>query len=567
MHGKRVSWARGVSDGSGLGYRPGEPARSPARPVRDLVDAMNASLTARRITTTIGLTIGFVLMVAMGAQRASAGTYVMRNCSVPGHGNALLYPWRPFDHTYPNLSTVDGCATGHGLAVTLGDSHQIGGGSRQGIRIAKPSGPRSEIKFVKLALWYAARLSGTGQSLYFWSGDVRSGGSFHAGLSNSPPGSEYVVAEQMLSPDTQDVQMAVQCGSFGVVSPEPCVATHRVPLLIRGIEVTLSEDVPPIVLPPAGTLLEGGPQAGIRTVTFAASDAQSGLSKVDVLLNDLVVASHDLTPRCPHSDFTVCPATEDGTFQIDTSGVPNGSYRLMVRVRDAAGNEQVAQSESAVEVFNQPKPAAAAHVPAYELSARFKGASRPTLSVQYGRRVSVTGRLTQGSQPAAAGIPIEVLERPDRRGAREVREALVKTQADGSFSAVLATTRPSRRVRLAYRPTGGGQVVSQTLRLRVRAASRVRASLRGRVVRFSGRVLSRPIPRAGMRVLMEGRAPGSAWTAFKSLRTDRRGRFSGSYRLRVRRPGVTLKIRVLVRAQGGYGYLTSRSGAVTLRVR
>ena len=66
---------------------------------------------------------------------------------------------------------------------------------------------------------------------------------------------------------------------------------------------------------------------------------------------------------------------------------------------------------------------------------------------------------------------------------------------------------------------------------------------------------------------MEGRSPGSAWTPFKNLRTDTKGRFSGTYRLRVRRPGVVLKIRAIVPSESGYGYLSSRSRAVTLRVR
>ena len=95
----------------------------------------------------------------------------------------------------------------------------------------------------------------------------------------------------------------------------------------------------------------------------------------------------------------------------------------------------------------------------------------------------------------------------------------------------------------------------------------MRASLRGRVVRFSGKVLSGPIPKGGKRVQMEGRSPGSAWTAFKNLRTDKKGRFSGTYRLRVRRPGVVLKVRAIVPSEAGYGYLGSRSRAVTLRVR
>lgn len=576
MHKKGVWRACPRFDTTGLSSRAGRAARRAARPLSGVFAGSFASLRATKVTRIIGLTVGFVLASAMGAHPASAGTYMMWNCNVPGQGNSLLHPWKPSDYPYPNISRVDDCATGGGWGVRLGDSREIRGGQSVGISLQKPTGSRNQIRFVKLVLWYAARLEGSGQPLHFWSGDFRSDGLFHPGLSNVPPGSENLVAEQQLSSDTQAVHMGIKCGPDGVVSPEPCVASHAVPLLIRGMKVTLSEDVPPIVLSPGGTLLTGGPHSGTRTLTFSASDAQSGLKKVDVLLGETLVASHDLTPRCPHSDFTVCPASDDGTLQIDTHAVPNGAHRLTLRVQDAAGNERLVHGDNPVEVANVQIPAAPTSVPApgaptpasgHTLSARFNGASRSTMTVAYGRRISVSGRLTHGSHPVAAGSRIEVLERPDRRGAREVRRARVKSKADGSFSVTLTTNRPSRRIRVAYRPVGGSPVVSRTLRVRVRASSILRVSLRGRLVRFSGRVLSGPVPKAGKRVLMEGHAPGSAWTAFKSIRTDRRGRFSGTYRLRVRRPGVRLKIRALVPSERGYGYLSSRSRAVTLRVR
>ncbi|HEV2060236.1 MAG TPA: hypothetical protein VGR11_12835 [Solirubrobacteraceae bacterium] len=519
------------------------------------------------MTTTIGLATGLVLAGAIGMHPAHAGTYVMRNCDVPGHGNALMYPWQADSTPLPGFSVTDACATGGGVGFNVDES--VSGGHDTSILLIKPTGERSQIKFVKLVLWFAARLAGSGQPLNFFSTDLRSGGVSQYGLSTTPPGSENIVADQQLSPDTSMVRLVLRCGGPGAAYSRdtPCVAANRVPLLVRGMEVTLSEDVPPIVLQPGGPLLQGGPQRGIRTLTYAASDSQSGLNKVEVLLGETVVASQDLTPRCPYADFTVCPASEHGSFEIDTRAVTNGAHRLMVRVQDAAGNARVVYGETAVEVANELTPAASTDPREYTLTARFEQRSGSTLTVPYGRRVSVRGRLSQGSVPVAAGTLIDVLERRDRRGAREVSRAHVKTKADGSFSAVLATTRPSRTVRLAYRPVEGNQVVSPALRLRVRAASRLRASLRGRVVRFSGRVLSRPIPKAGKRVLMEGRAPGSAWTTFRRLRADRKGRFSGAYRLRVRRPGVTLKIRALVRSEAGYGYLSSRSRAVTLRVR
>ena len=571
MNKKGVRRAQPTAGATNTGYQPDGSVTCPARAVPVRVRAVLASLTARRASKTIALAVGVVLTGAIGVQPAHAGTYVMRNCNVPGHGYSASHPWQQTGNRVPNVALVDACATGGGWGVTIGGSREMGGGYSAGINIQKPTGSRSQIKFVKLVLWYAARLAGSGQPLHFYSGDVRSDGVFHPGLYNVPPGSENLMAEQQLSPETKGVQIGIKCGPDGVVSPEPCVPAHDVPLLIRGMEVTLSEDVPPLVLPLAGTLIAAGPQGGIRTLTFSASDAQSGLLKIDVFLGETLVASHDLTPRCSYSDFTVCPASDDGTLQIDTRAVANGAHRLAVRVLDAAGNERMVYGDSAVQVVNEPSLAPLTKVPTptptYALSAHFKGSSRATLTVPYARRVSVTGRLTQGSQPIDAGTVIELLERRDRRGAREVRRARVKTKADGSFSAVVTTRRPSRRIRLAFRPAGGSRIVSRTLKLRVRAASRVRASLRGSVVRFSGRVLSGPIPKAGKRVLMEGRAPGSAWTAFKSLRTDRKGRFSGAYRLRVRRPGVTLKIRAVVRSEGGYGYLSSRSRAVTLRVR
>jgi hypothetical protein len=51
------------------------------------------------------------------------------------------------------------------------------------------------------------------------------------------------------------------------------------------------------------------------------------------------------------------------------------------------------------------------------------------------------------------------------------------------------------------------------------------------------------------------------------LRTDRRGRFSGTYRLRARRSGVSVQIRVLVPTQRSYPYLAYTGHPVTLRVR
>ena len=128
--------------------------------------------------------------------------------------------------------------------------------------------------------------------------------------------------------------------------------------------------------------------------------------------------SRDLTPSCRYADFAVCPASDDETLEIDTRALPNDSYDLALRVRDAAGNERVVHGERRIDVANE-SPVASSSVLPYAIVAKFKGSSRSRLTVPYGRRVSVRGRLTQGLKPVGAGIPLEVMERPDRRGAVE----------------------------------------------------------------------------------------------------------------------------------------------------
>jgi len=522
----------------------------------------------RRANLGLVATMALLLTCAIAIEPARAGTYVMRNCDVPGHANSPMDPWHLLDPIVTEVSLVDACATGGGVSFVLNDLQQMNFGRNVWIMLEKPDGPRSQIKLVKVVMWYAARLASSGHPITFQSGYYIPDHSYHAGPSNLPPGSENLVAEQQLPPDTWYFKLGVHCGPLdgSVENPVPCTAANRVPLLVRGMEVTLSEDVPPMVMRPGGSVLDGETQSGIRTLTYSALDPQSGLSKVDVLLDETVVATRDLTPRCSYSDFTVCPSSVDDTLQVDTRDVANGTHRLAVRVQDAAGNVRLLPVESPIDVANVPDPAPAT-LPGYSVNAHFKGTSRSTLVVPYGRRIVVRGRLTHASEPIVAGVPIEVLQKSDRKGKREKVAARVETEADGSFAAVLAMNGPSRAIRFAYRPIGGGEVVSRSLKLRVRAASRMRASLHGRLVHFSGHVLSGPIAQRGKKVLMEGRSPGSAWTQFKSLRTDRRGRFSGKYRLRVRRPGVVLKVRAVVPSEAGYGYLTSRSRATTMRVR
>lgn len=504
---------------------------------------------------TASAVLAILLWIAIGSRPAYAGTYVMRNCDVPGHGNSLLGPWQTLD-TDGTVTLVDGCSAGDGLKFTA--SGAVG---TTMIGLQRPrTGPQSTIKFVKATVWYAARLAGSGSPLTFHSLVFDTDGTIFPGMSHAGPGAENLTFEQPFSTGTNLYKIGVLCQP---AEQQPCVPANATPLQIRGMAITLSEDIQPIVSRLGGTLLAGGAQGGIRTVTYSAFDAQSGLAKADVLLDGTVIATRDLTTKCPYYDFTVCPTSDDGSIDVDTRAIPDGVHRLALRVQDAASNERLVSPESVIVIANPPEPAPA---PAHQLAVRFQATSRSTLAVPYGRRVPVRGRLTGGTR---AGALIDVLERPARRGSRELVTGHARTKADGTFSYTLSRHRPTRVVRFAYRAPGGGtaSVLSRALTLQVRGASTLRASLAGRLIRYHGRILSGPLPKRGKRVRLEGRATGSGWTAFAVLRTSRTGRFSGKYRLRIRRPGVRLQIRAVVPPENGYPYLSSRSARVSLRVR
>jgi len=375
-----------------------------------------------------------------------------------------------------------------------------------------------------------------------------------------PPGGENLLAEQALDPASSDLYwLVLWCGVTDPAAPD-CFPTHGTPLHVRGIEVTLNEDIPPAASPSGGPLLAGGPQSGTRTLTYAASDPQSGVAKIEALLGETVVGSRDLAPMCAHDDFTACPSSDEGSLQVDTRAIPNGSHRFRLRITDAADNQQVVLAPHPVEVVNN-------GTITERLTAQFAGSSRSTMTVPFEQRVRIRGRLAGRTGRGIGRARIEVFERTSRPGARQRAVASIRTRSDGSFSYLLAKGRPSRAVLLAFHPARVGPSASRTLHLRVRAASSLRASLRGTVVRFGGRVVSGPLPSNGKRVLLQGRAPGYTWATFATERTNRVGRFSGRYRLPVRRPGVRLQIRVVVPAEKSYPYASSRGRPITLRVR
>lgn len=159
-----------------------------------------------------------------------------------------------------------------------------------------------------------------------------------------------------------------------------------------------------------------------------------------------------------------------------------------------------------------------------------------TRRAPHGRHVPVGGRLTAASGTPLAGSPVEIVETFGAGARLRRRTTTVLARADGSFLARLRPG-PTRRVEARFGGTHTlRRAAGRRLTLVIPAAVRFRASaataaIGGAPVSFSGRVHGRSarIPASGLSVALQFRVGGGEWMEFRTLRTDRRGRFRYRY--------------------------------------
>lgn len=156
--------------------------------------------------------------------------------------------------------------------------------------------------------------------------------------------------------------------------------------------------------------------------------------------------------------------------------------------------------------------------------------------VPYGRSVQVGGQAIAATGAPLAGVDVALVETFDPGATASSRVTHLRTGPDGTFFGRLAPG-PSRQVEARF---GGTNLLtranSRGLRLGVQTAVRFRAStaraaIGGRPVVFRGRVLrsAASIPAYGRPVQLQFRLPGTPWTEFRSVQTDRAGRFEYPY--------------------------------------
>lgn len=304
------------------------------------------------------------------------------------------------------------------------------------------------------------------------------------------------------------------------------------------------------------TLTEADAYHRMRVEVTAANDsgASSAQSAPSALVAD---AAGNTAPQPPTAPGTGGGGTGGGTGGDGGTGgstsptpPPGGIQGVQNPLADVAGH-----------VANGSDATAHAH-----LSVAFQRADGGTVRrvvLRPGRRASIVGRLVDGSGAGIGGARLGAAWRI--AGRRWVARPGVRTDPDGRFVYTLPAG-PSRDVRFTYFPYSDSRAVelSNVVRADALAPLSIRADRRhvtgARVVRLSGRVGGGAIPRGGLLVTLEGWQRGWGWRVFRTVRTDRSGRWSTSYRFRL--ASGRFGFRVLVPHQGTFPYATSRSAGV-----
>jgi hypothetical protein len=195
---------------------------------------------------------------------------------------------------------------------------------------------------------------------------------------------------------------------------------------------------------------------------------------------------------------------------------------------------------------------------------RADGSTAPRIKLRAGRRTTIVGRLTDAAGAGIANARIGAAWRIVGRG--WVARPGIRTGSDGRFVYVLPAG-PSRDVRFTYFAFSDSRAVelSNVVHVDALAPLTIRADRHrvsgARVVRLTGRIGVRAgIPRTGLLVTLQGFQQGYGWRTFRTVRTDRHGRWHTRYRFRSTHG--RFGFRALVPRQGRFPFASSSSSGV-----
>jgi hypothetical protein len=399
-------------------------------------------------------------------------------------------------------------------------------------------------------------------------------------------------------------------GSTGYSCPNTGSDASRV--LVHSATFTLSDPSAPSVQSVGGSLLTAVDRK-VHSLTISASDLGGGVYRAIVEIDGALFAAPvldgnggrcaDAVPSTPEPyEFqhrVPCKLqVTDAQVPVDTRSLSEGPHTLRVWVEDAAGNRTSAAAPRTIGVADatgqQPSQhdvqqdtqanATASTAPntASTSSSGLNGApggagakltvwhsaSKRTIRVRYGRRLTLTGELLLPTGQPVAGAIVDVLSQTRVRGSALRHVTTVRTDASGRFTYV-APAGPSRLIRFGYRARLGDTAFSHTTDVHLRVVARLSFELNttrlhnGQILRYGGRLGGPNSTRKFVEIRVK---KGSRWQLVGVARTDSRGRFMWRYRFRRTFRPTTYAFRANVRRQENLPYEPSRSTVRRVRV-
>ncbi len=430
------------------------------------------------------------------------------------------------------------------------------------------------------------------------------------------PSGSTITANFPAADQAKAIVWEVRCGGTPIGTCGAAASGERIVATVYQLHLVLEESSPPDVVSLSGPATQvSTTKTGVVNAQISATDTGAGVYQAYARLDNIEVGRVTVGGGCSDQgntagsdlDFTAmvpCPGSVSGLnlpINTATPGVGNGSRRLRINLRDAAGNDTLIFSDF-VNVSNgtpsptptptptptpvvptptptpgasptpTPTPSPLASGPLVE-----NGVPRPAAEGKLtlraparsiGARVpgAVTGQLvTPAGQPlASATIGVELRLRV--AGAPWVRAASVTTDAKGAFT-IPIPAGASREVRASYAHAGGTATAQAAVKVRAPLSispESQRVARFGRL-RLAGQLTVEGFPKRGAYVDLQLR-DRSGWRTITAVRTDQSGRWTWSYRL-ASGQRATYRFRARLRPAADVASAVTTSRTVTVRVR
>jgi hypothetical protein len=486
------------------------------------------------MTSKIKICVALIAALMLScASQASAGTYKVYSCKLPGGAPAATDGWSDYRQT-ANSWTANGCASGAGLTGDVfgavaqpANSSQVAWGFDSGGReIAAWSASISGHNFGGLSpsaspsVWIARPVRGyNGTNLVY-----------DCGVWASCSGFDKTFSESVTPTAMNGLHVTAMCGGVSGYNCAP-IAGNLASFVLRSAEFTLVDNVAPTTSGAAGSLTTGAVQSGVESLIFSASDPgpASGIYQAQLEVDGQVVATQtpDLNGGKCVADFQYrqpCPSSTQAELSWNTASAGDGVHTVRARVFDAAGNSATAFGPAALGVSNSGPAGLKAAA-----SARFEPDQAARVVTSYGRRPTVSGRLLTNSGAPISGAAVEISERVAKAGAPQVLAGTVTTDSRGRYSFHPRGTA-SRALELTHAASGAKTTTAVQVRSRVRLRSaKSHVKPYGRML-LRGRIPSERLAR-GATVEIQAKAR-RRWRTVAVRRTNGAGSFKFNYRFK-----------------------------------